>query len=450
MPDAKRPVTAKRVAVLAPFGLDAEVAGKILHDWGFEVSRCRNIDEVCAATFTEVGAVVITEEALTQDATDRLLATLRQQPAWSDVPIIVLTDEGQLGRDFSRSLQMLSEEANLTLMNRPVRLAGLVTALRSALRARQRQLQVRNFIEERVVREAALQQARDEAQEANDAKSRFLATMSHELRTPLNAIAGYTEILALGVHGPVTDEQQVALERIGKSQRYLLSLINDILNFAKIESGHVSFDVRAICLEPLLRRIETFVQPQLSAKGISYYWTPESCQLDILVDEEKAQQILLNLLSNAIKFTPAGGRIAIDAQQDGAHVSISVRDTGVGIPKDKVNDVFEPFVQLGRNFTSGTQGTGLGLSISRDLARKMNGDLTVQSEVGMGSTFTLELPAAPSSRAAARPAERPLANQRRKRKKAQQPRDDAPSEPVRGDRGERRVADAVVEPGEWR
>jgi signal transduction histidine kinase len=387
-----------RVVVYTPFGLDTDVARRVLSEWGFQVGTCSDIDAVAQAIRDGAAAVVMTEEALTGSACETLLAALRAQPAWSDIPLIVLTDEGELARELSQSLQQLANEANLTLMNRPVRLAGLVTALRSALRARQRQMQVKNFIQERVVREAELQQARNQAEEANNAKARFLATMSHELRTPLNAIAGYAEILALGVHGPVNEEQRVALERISRSQRYLLSLINDILNFAKIESGHVSFDIREICLEPLLRRIETFVQPQLTAKGISYHWTPEDCKLDILVDEDKAQQILLNLLSNAIKFTPRGGRIEIDAKLQGDKVKISVRDTGVGIPKEKSADVFEPFVQLGRDFSSDSQGTGLGLSISRDLARHMNGELSVKSEVGKGATFTLELPAAGARR----------------------------------------------------
>ena len=387
-----------QVVVYTPFGLDTDVARRVLGEWGFQVGTCSDIDGVAQAIRDGAAAVVMTEEALTGAGCETLLAALRAQPAWSDIPLIVLTDEGELARELSESLQQLSNEANLTLMNRPVRLAGLVTALRSALRARQRQMQVKNFIQERVVREAELQQARNQAEEANNAKARFLATMSHELRTPLNAIAGYAEILALGVHGPVNEEQRVALERISRSQRYLLSLINDILNFAKIESGHVSFDIREICLEPLLRRIETFVQPQLTAKGISYHWTPEDCKLDILVDEDKAQQILLNLLSNAIKFTPRGGRIEIDARLQGDKVEVSVRDTGVGIPKEKSADVFEPFVQLGRDFSSDSQGTGLGLSISRDLARHMNGELSVKSEVGKGATFTLELPAAGARR----------------------------------------------------
>ena len=386
------------VAVLAPFGLDSDVARRVLGEWGFQVEACADIGAVVRSVHNGVAVIVMTEEALTPGACEQLLEALRGQPAWSDIPLIVLTDEGELARSFSASLHALSSQANLTLMNRPVRLAGLVTALRSALRARQRQVQVRNFIEERVVREAELQQARMQAEEANTAKARFLATMSHELRTPLNAIAGYTEILALGVHGPVNEEQRTALERIARSQRYLLSLINDILNFAKIESGHVSFDIREVCLEPLLRRIETFVQPQLTAKGISYHWTPEDCRLDIMVDEDKAQQILLNLLSNAIKFTPKGGRIEIDASLVDDRVKISVCDTGVGIPREKATDVFEPFVQLGRDFASDSQGTGLGLSISRDLARKMDGDLSVKSEVGRGSTFTLELPAAVAAR----------------------------------------------------
>ena len=388
-----------RVAVFAPFGLDAQVAERVLTDWGFAVHVCPDIDGVCEAIRGGAAAVLLTEEALTPTASEKVLAALRAQPAWSDIPLIVLTDEGELARNFSASLQALTNDANLTLMNRPVRLASMVTALRSALRARQRQVQVRNFIEERVIREAELQHARNQAEEANNAKARFLATMSHELRTPLNAIAGYAEILSLGVHGPVNEEQRNALERISRSQRYLLSLINDILNFAKIESGHVSFDIREVCLEPLLRRIETFVQPQLTAKGISYRWTPEDCQFDVLVDEDKAQQILLNLLSNAIKFTPRGGRIEIDATLEGDKVKVSVCDTGVGIPQEKSADVFEPFVQLGRDFSSDSQGTGLGLSISRDLARRMDGDLSVRSHVGKGSTFTLELPAA--ARAAA-------------------------------------------------
>ena len=428
----ERNAEAMCIAVLAPFGIDADVAERVLSKWGFTVTHCADMAAVCDAIQRGTGAVLLTEEALTPENCNTLRDALRKQPTWSDIPLIVMTDEGEIARPFTRSLQELSEDANLTLLNRPVRLASLVTALRSALRARQRQFQVRNFIEERVVREAELQLARHQAEEANNAKSRFLATMSHELRTPLNAIAGYAEILSLGVHGPITDEQRIALERITRSQRYLLSLINDILNFAKVESGHVSFDVREVCLEPLLRRIETFVQPQLTAKGITYHWQPDKCQLDVLVDEDKAQQILLNLLSNAIKFTPSGGRIEIDARPKGNMIAISVRDTGVGIPPDKATAVFEPFVQLGRNFSSDSQGTGLGLSISRDLARMMNGDLRLDSEMGKGSTFTLEVPAAPSghtngrkpgagpvkvrsrsaSRTAARPAQQPLADER--------------------------------------
>lgn len=439
-----------RVAVLAPFGLDSEVASRVLAEWGFTVTSCPDMDAVTQSIRDGAAAVLVTEDALNPTAKNKLLEALRAQPAWSDIPVIVLTDEGEIARDFSASLQQLSNEANLTLMNRPVRLASLVTALRSALRARQRQLQVRNFIEERIVREAELQQARMSAEEANNAKARFLATMSHELRTPLNAIAGYAEILSLGVHGPVNEEQRNALERVSRAQRYLLSLINDILNFAKIESGHVSFDIREVCLEQLLRRIETFVQPQLTAKGISYHWTPEDCRLDILVDEDKAQQILLNLLSNAIKFTPRGGRIEIDAKPDGERVKISVRDTGVGIPKEKAADVFEPFVQLGRDFSSDSQGTGLGLSISRDLARRMNGDLSVKSELGKGSTFTLELPAADASRTATSPPEKPFGGQRRKSHNGKQPRKEVPSEPIGGDAGARRVAERAEDTGERR
>jgi hypothetical protein len=153
------------------------------------------------------------------------------------------------------------------------------------------------------------------SEEANRAKADFLAVMSHELRTPLNAMGGYAQLMALGVRGPLTEEQRLDLQRIDKSQRHLLSLINDILNFAKIEAGHVAFDIAPVSVQTLLREVEPLLRPQLSAKSIEYSDGGAACDATVLADEEKARQILLNLLTNAIKFTPVRGNIDVSCDR---------------------------------------------------------------------------------------------------------------------------------------
>jgi PAS domain S-box-containing protein len=241
---------------------------------------------------------------------------------------------------------------------------------------------------------AGAEAARREAEQANRAKSEFLAVMSHELRTPLNAIGGYAELMEMEVHGPVTDAQRQALDRIQRSQRHLLSLINDVLNYARIEAARVSYDTGDVPVHEALAGLEALVSPQLQARRIDYRYEPCDSALSARADAEKVRQVLLNLLSNAVKFTPEGGRVRIFADADGSDVRIRVSDTGAGIPADKLEAIFEPFVQLGRGLTTPHEGTGLGLAISRDLARGMDGDLTVESEPGRGSTFTLRLPRA--------------------------------------------------------
>ena len=234
-------------------------------------------------------------------------------------------------------------------------------------------------------------QAREEAENANRAKSEFLAAMSHELRTPLNAIIGYVELLEVGIGGDLTDQQLAYLGRVRRAQQVLARLIEDVLTFARIDAGRLRYNIESVPLLSLLSGMEALVAPQLGAKGLSYECCDVASDITVLADRDKAEQILLNLLSNAIKFTDTGG-VHVDCLVREKDVSIDVRDTGRGIPADKLQAVFEPFVQLDSRLTRTQGGSGLGLAISRDLARAMAGSLTVTSDVGRGTTFTLTLP----------------------------------------------------------
>ncbi|HUQ48098.1 MAG TPA: ATP-binding protein [Gemmatimonadaceae bacterium] len=509
------------VALLTPTGSDSRIAQRVLQSAGMISRICGGMDDVCALiSRDEAAVIVIAEEALDPESRLKLFEFLNTQPSWSDIPIVLLTGEGELSAALPQVLSGVTEKGNVTLLERPVRVATLTTILRSAQRARQRQLDVRDYIRQRNESEQSLRAsehrllsavlaapyplmlhaeggeilqlsrawttltgydaellvnttewarlafkgsperlpeftasdgvegeslhlgerdvhiadgsvriwdlhrvalghlpdgrrinltaaidvtdyrelvesertARLQAEDANSAKSQFLATMSHELRTPLNAIAGYTQLLTLGVRGEISEEQREDLERIDRAQRHLLALINDILNFAKIEAGHVDIESKAVDIDDVLKGLQEFVEPQLREKHVHFEMVNDVQGATARGDADKVRQILINLLSNAIKFTGEGGHIGVRCTSGPSTVSIAVSDDGAGIPKDKLDAIFEPFVQVGRDFASSHGGTGLGLAISRDLARRMKGDLTVTSKLGKGSTFMLTLP----------------------------------------------------------
>ena len=305
----------------------------------------------------------------------------------------------------TRALEAANDDLQASAVEREAQAEELQT-IAADLEERAQELETARKVAETARAEA--EATRSAAEEANAAKSQFLANMSHELRTPLNAIGGYTQLLEMGVRGRVTTEQREDLLRIQRAQRHLLGLINDVLNYAKLEAGHVAYEMGVVDVREVIATVTPLVEPQLAAKGLALDIRLPDGPCEVWADREKLGQVLLNLLSNAIKFTAphapvtvpadvadAAGRVTVDLTTrrgaGGDVVFLRVADTGRGIPRDKQAAVFEPFVQVQTGYARGGEGTGLGLAISRDLARGMGGDLRVRSAEGEGATFTVAL-----------------------------------------------------------
>jgi signal transduction histidine kinase/CHASE3 domain sensor protein len=236
--------------------------------------------------------------------------------------------------------------------------------------------------------------ARTAAEAANRAKAAFLASMSHELRTPLQAALGFAQLIRSGLYGPITPDQSEVLGRVERSQTHLTRLIDDILDFARLEAGRVRMQVEDVSVSEAIAQLAPLIEQQATKKHIELSLVPPADPLIVSADKHRLQQILVNLVGNAIKFTPESGRIRVGAAGDSELATINVRDSGPGIPADRLQSIFEPFVQVNEGHTRPHAGVGLGLAISRDLARAMGGDLAVESVVGAGSTFSVTLPLA--------------------------------------------------------
>ncbi len=340
----------------------------------------RTEDEALGQPF----AVLFTDEDRATGTAERELATAVRDGVASD-------DRWQRRKD---GTHFWANGVTTALRDTEGTLSGFAKVLRDNT-ARQERVAER----ERLL--AAAQEAREEAERqrtealaASDAKTQFLATMSHELRTPLNAIAGHVQLLQLELHGPLAPSQQQALGRVERAQRHLLALINDVLNFARLGAGGVTYDVTPVDLGALMTDIASMIETQLVAKGLTYEVRPPAEPCFVWADADKLRQIVLNLLTNAVKFTTPGGRVTMEAGADGEAPGVArlrVGDTGIGIPREKHAAIFQAFVQINRSLSTPADGVGLGLTISRDLARGMGGDLTVESGDGPGSTFTVTL-----------------------------------------------------------
>jgi signal transduction histidine kinase/ActR/RegA family two-component response regulator len=392
--------TETRVLVVAPVGRDAQLTCAALAEHGLTAEACAGVAELCREVAWGAGAAFLTNEALDDDAARLLTTTLAAQPAWSDLPLVLLTGNGQ-GRaapDARVALTALSQLGNVTLIERPVRVVTLVSVLRSALRARARQYEVRDQLAELAAAHAEREQllareqaARHEAEANNRLKDEFLATVSHELRTPLTAILGWTQFLRRGrLDAAATMHAIDVIDRNGQAQ---LHLIEDLLDVSRIITGKLRLDLRSVDLAVVIGAALDAVRPAAAAKEIELRTALDPAATQVTGDADRLQQVVWNLVNNAVKFTPRGGRVEVSTRQADAHISVVVADTGEGIAPEFLPHVFDRFRQADARMTRMHGGLGLGLAIVRQLVELHGGTVKAESTgAGCGATFTVSLP----------------------------------------------------------
>ncbi|XYH92819.1 ATP-binding protein [Sorangium sp. So ce1128] len=399
----------ERVLVLAPVGRDTPLLCQVLDRACLEPMACRHMEQLAAAVREGAGAVLLTEEALAPAAVPELLAALSAQPSWSDLPLVLLADAKPHPRSNQQAITALRAAGNLTVLDRPVRELTLVTAVQAALRARQRQCEIRDLVAREQAARKAAEVAQQEAEDAVRIKDAFLATVSHELRNPLNAILLWTRLLGGGRVDTLKMQQGLqAVERSAKAQS---QLVEDLLDVSRMMAGKLHLRPRDTDLAQVAAAAVDAVRPAAEAKRIQLEAAHDAQAGLVRVDPDRIQQVLWNLLSNAVKFTPPGGRVQVRVSREDGELRVSVADTGNGISREFLPHVFERFRQADTMPQRRQGGLGLGLAISRQLVELHGGILSADSPgEGLGAVFTVALPVgAAVDRAAAPAAARPRA-----------------------------------------
>ena len=387
----------ERILVLAPFGQDAQMAADVLARAAIEATACADIGQICAEFRRGAGALLIAYEALAHDGLAQLRAALDEQPPWSDVPVFVFMPASATAMA-GRANGTLDALRNVTLVERPVRMASLVSSLKSALRARRRQYEVRDLMEE--------------LRTSNHAKDSFVAAVSHELRTPLNAILGWAATLKR-TGDPA--RAATAVEVIERNGHVLSQLVEDLLDVARVATGSFRLSLASVDMRAVVTAAADAVRPTAEAKGVrlqAHVQEQVPAHGDTLTvrgDSIRLQQVVWNLLWNAVKFTGSGGSVHVGVRavqreagdsygDERTTTEVVVTDTGAGIAPEFLPHVFEPFRQAPAADGARTGGLGLGLAIVRHLVELHGGSIAVHSDgIGRGATFTVRIPALTNS-----------------------------------------------------
>jgi signal transduction histidine kinase/ActR/RegA family two-component response regulator len=387
--------------ILAPTGRDGELAARFLREGGLHAEVCDRIEGLCREMLDGAGLVFLTGEALTPDAMQCLAEALVEQPTWSDIPIVVLTIGGGQTPANAEALSALGQTGNVTLIERPVRVMTLMSTIRSGLRARQHQYEVRDYLSAEKLAKKALEESEQRllvalaaAEDASRLKDEFLATVSHELRTPLTAVLGWSHLLRAGRldHASATH----ALEIIERNARSQQQLIEDLLDVSRIITGKLRLDVRPVDPASFIEAAIEAVRPASQAKDIRLQKVLDTGLSSVSGDPARLQQVVWNLLSNAIKFTPQGGSVTVHLGRVDSHIEISVSDTGDGIRAEFLPYVFDRFRQADGTTTRQHGGLGLGLAIVRQLVEMHGGTVEARSAgEARGATFVVKLPLMP-------------------------------------------------------
>jgi len=378
----------ERLLLLAPTSRDAELGHAILAEAGLSAHVCHDFEELCREMAAGAGAILLTDVSLNKGNPERLAGALREQPAWSEIPIILLSP---LGADSPTAVWAMEMLGNVTVLDQPVRVMTLVSTMRTAVKARQRQYELRDRLE-------ALHQA-------DRQKDEFLATLSHELRNPLAPIRNALHVLRLA--GDDAQTRARVIDTMERQTGNVIRLVDDLLELSRINEGRIVLRKERVKLTSVLRSALESSAPIVEAAGHELVVVEPPGELLLHADPVRLIQVIANLLNNAAKYTDRGGRIVISAQAEGPEAVIRVRDTGVGIPADMLSRIFDMFVQVDLPPERTRQGLGIGLTLVKRLVELHGGTVVAHSEgPGLGSEFIVRLPAFADQRVMAAPGQR--------------------------------------------